>query len=314
MYLVDELDLAEGVALVRPADPGYSTAARQVTAIEVTRELRQARWGDAEVHFGDVQVRREVVGFIRRHPDTGRPLGEFPLSLPPQTLRTRAVWWTISASQRGRLAGSGGGPARRGACRRACVDRVAAPVCRVRSLGRRRCFSRSAPGHRAAYRFRLRRARWRGGVRRAWLPRGARVAAARPPTRSGVASARRGARLASSRPNAGMATSPFPSRARSPCWSACWPAAAPRSRTVRRRPAARRTAGGRIRKIGQDQEEYAGSTQKGGDPRRGGERGSPNGPAPGGQSRARTGKAYVDPGQVTNRSRHADTTKTCFQP
>jgi DEAD/DEAH box helicase domain-containing protein len=103
MYLVDELDLAEGVALVRPADPGYSTAARQVTAIEVTRELRQASWGGAEVHFGDVQVRREVVGFIRRHPETGRPLGEFPLSLPPQTLRTRAVWWTISPSQRSRL-------------------------------------------------------------------------------------------------------------------------------------------------------------------------------------------------------------------
>ena len=103
MYLVDELDLAEGVALVRPADPGYSTAARQVTAIEVTRELRRVSWGGAEVHFGDVQVRREVVGFIRRNPDTGRPLGEFPLSLPPQTLRTRAVWWTISAGQRGRL-------------------------------------------------------------------------------------------------------------------------------------------------------------------------------------------------------------------
>jgi DEAD/DEAH box helicase domain-containing protein len=103
MYLVDELDLAEGVALVRPADPGYSTAARQVTAIEVTRELRQASWGCAEVHFGDVQVRREVVGFIRRHPETGRPLGEFPLSLPPQTLRTRAVWWTIPAGHRGRL-------------------------------------------------------------------------------------------------------------------------------------------------------------------------------------------------------------------
>jgi DEAD/DEAH box helicase domain-containing protein len=103
MYLVDELDLAEGVALVRPVDPGYSTAARQVTAIEVTRELRQASWGCAEVHFGDVQVRREVVGFIRRHPETGRPLGECPLSLPPQTLRTRAVWWTISASQRSRL-------------------------------------------------------------------------------------------------------------------------------------------------------------------------------------------------------------------
>src|SRR5450631_2799434 len=61
-----------------------------------------------------------------------------------------------------------------------------------------------------------------------------------------------------------------------------------------------------IGKIGQDQEEYAGTARKGGDPRRGGERGSPNGPAPGGQSRARTSKAYVYPGQVTNRSRHAD--------
>ncbi len=103
LYLVDELDLAGGVALVRPDDPGYSTAARQVTAIEVTRELRQANWGSADVHFGDVQVRREVVGFVRRHPETGRPLGEFPLSLPPQTLRTRAVWWTISPGLRARL-------------------------------------------------------------------------------------------------------------------------------------------------------------------------------------------------------------------
>jgi DEAD/DEAH box helicase domain-containing protein len=103
LYVVDELDLAGGVALVRPGDPGYSTAARQVTAIEVTRELRQESWGAAAVHFGDVQVRREVVGFVRRHPETGRPLGEFPLSLPPQTLRTRAVWWTISPGQRARL-------------------------------------------------------------------------------------------------------------------------------------------------------------------------------------------------------------------
>ncbi len=104
LYLVEELDLAAGVALVRPADPGYSTAARQVTAIEVTRELRQASLGrSGGVHFGDVQVLREVVGFVRRHPETGRPLGEFPLALPPQTLRTRAVWWTIPADERARL-------------------------------------------------------------------------------------------------------------------------------------------------------------------------------------------------------------------
>jgi DEAD/DEAH box helicase domain-containing protein len=107
MYLVDELDLAEGVALVQAADPGYSTSARQVTTIEVARELRSDSWGQAAVHFGDVRVRREVVGFVRRSLQNGRPIGTDPLSLPPQTLRTRAVWWTISAGQRSQLVDRG---------------------------------------------------------------------------------------------------------------------------------------------------------------------------------------------------------------
>jgi DEAD/DEAH box helicase domain-containing protein len=107
MYLVDDLDLAQGVALVRPVDPGYSTSARQVTVIEVARELRSDSWGPAAVHFGDVRVRREVVGFVRRSLQTGRPLGTAPLTLPPQTLLTRAVWWTISAGQREQLADRG---------------------------------------------------------------------------------------------------------------------------------------------------------------------------------------------------------------
>jgi len=41
-----------------------------------------------------------VTSFTRRNPETGQPLGEEPLDLPPRALRTRAVWWTISAGQR----------------------------------------------------------------------------------------------------------------------------------------------------------------------------------------------------------------------
>ena len=107
MYLVEELDLAAGVALVQPADPGYATSARQVTAIEISRTLRSESWPGATVHFGDVQVQRQVTGYVRRSARTNRPLGRFPLSLPPQTLRTRAVWWTISARQRRRLLDQG---------------------------------------------------------------------------------------------------------------------------------------------------------------------------------------------------------------
>jgi DEAD/DEAH box helicase domain-containing protein len=103
MYEVTRLDLAEGVALVAPHDPGYTTSAREVTGIDVIASLRQVAWGPGAVHFGDVEVIRQVTSFTRRHPETGQPLGDFPLDLPPRTLRTRAVWWTVSAGQRAAL-------------------------------------------------------------------------------------------------------------------------------------------------------------------------------------------------------------------
>jgi DEAD/DEAH box helicase domain-containing protein len=106
-YLVSRLDLADGVALVQPGDPGYSTTARDVTDIEVTSALRTAGWGEATLYFGEVTVTRQVVSYLRRRPETGRVLGEHELCLPPRTLRTRAVWWTISESQRRALDGAG---------------------------------------------------------------------------------------------------------------------------------------------------------------------------------------------------------------
>jgi DEAD/DEAH box helicase domain-containing protein len=107
MYLVTRLDLADRVALVEARDPGYATSARELTRIEVTAGLRSASWGAAQVHFGDVRVTRQVTSYVRRQLETGQPAGETPLDLPARTLRTRAVWWTISAEQRAELAGRG---------------------------------------------------------------------------------------------------------------------------------------------------------------------------------------------------------------
>jgi DEAD/DEAH box helicase domain-containing protein len=103
LYLVTALNLAEGVALVEPGDPGYLTSAREVTGIDVVSELRQEAWGPATVSFGEVDVVRQVTSFTRRNPENGQPLGEETLDLPPRALRTRAVWWTISAGQRDAL-------------------------------------------------------------------------------------------------------------------------------------------------------------------------------------------------------------------
>ena len=107
MYLVTELDLDCCVALVEACDPGYATSARELTGVEVAATLRREAWGDAEVGFGDVLVTRQVTSFVRRRVDTGQPAGVVPLDLPPRTLRTRAVWWTISPGQRDALASAG---------------------------------------------------------------------------------------------------------------------------------------------------------------------------------------------------------------
>jgi DEAD/DEAH box helicase domain-containing protein len=107
MYVVCKLDLAEGVALVSAADPGYTTSARDITGIDVVTSVRQAAWGPGEVHFGEVEVVRQVTAFTRRDPVTGRPLGETALDLPPRALRTHAVWFTISPGQRTALVSQG---------------------------------------------------------------------------------------------------------------------------------------------------------------------------------------------------------------
>jgi DEAD/DEAH box helicase domain-containing protein len=107
MYLVSRLSLDECVALVEPCDPGYTTSARELTVVDVAATARCADWGQAEVGFGDVQVTRQVTSFAKRRADTGQPIGVEPLDLPPRTLHTRAVWWTISPEQRAGLARAG---------------------------------------------------------------------------------------------------------------------------------------------------------------------------------------------------------------
>jgi DEAD/DEAH box helicase domain-containing protein len=107
MYLVTKLDLDDCVALVEAGDPGYATSARELTRVEVAATVRQVAWGEAEVGFGDVLVTRQVVSFAKRRLDTGQPFGVEALDLPPRTLRTRAVWWTISPEQRAGLASAG---------------------------------------------------------------------------------------------------------------------------------------------------------------------------------------------------------------
>jgi DEAD/DEAH box helicase domain-containing protein len=96
-YLVDELDLADAVALVHAAEPDWTTTARDTTDIRVVSSLRERELDDVSLHFGVVDVTNQVVSYLRRRIATGEVLDEHPLDLPARQLRTRAVWYTLSA-------------------------------------------------------------------------------------------------------------------------------------------------------------------------------------------------------------------------
>ncbi|WP_345558715.1 DEAD/DEAH box helicase [Streptomonospora halophila] len=103
-YVVDELDLEESVALVHAEAPDHSTWARDTTEVEVLRTLRGRDWGpESAVRFGEVEVTRQVVSYLKRDVRTGAVLGEQTLDLPERRLNSRAVWWTLAPEATDRL-------------------------------------------------------------------------------------------------------------------------------------------------------------------------------------------------------------------
>jgi DEAD/DEAH box helicase domain-containing protein len=97
-YVVEQLDLEEAVALVRADDPDYSTSARDITDIRIAETLRTATFDGVTLSFGSVDVTHQVVAFLKKRLGSGEVLGEEPLDLPARQLRTKAVWYTVSAA------------------------------------------------------------------------------------------------------------------------------------------------------------------------------------------------------------------------
>ncbi len=94
-WLVSDLDLDHGVALMSPAVLDYSTTARELTALRIRSEERHQPWAAGRLAYGEVEVTQQTVSFLRRRQPSGEVLGEVPLDLPARTLRTAAVWWSL---------------------------------------------------------------------------------------------------------------------------------------------------------------------------------------------------------------------------
>jgi DEAD/DEAH box helicase domain-containing protein len=96
-FLVRELDLVGRVALVEEADPDFYTQARDVTDIRIVDAIEDRALGpETDLSYGTVHVANQVVGYVRKLVSTNEIVGDAPLALPPVTLETKAVWWTLT--------------------------------------------------------------------------------------------------------------------------------------------------------------------------------------------------------------------------
>jgi len=96
-WLVESLDLEHHVAVMTRTDGDYSTTARDVTDIAVAGVSETCDWGGCALTLGEVEVTHQVVSFLKRRSPGGEVVAEEPLDLPPRTLRTTALWWTVPA-------------------------------------------------------------------------------------------------------------------------------------------------------------------------------------------------------------------------
>jgi DEAD/DEAH box helicase domain-containing protein len=92
-YLVRELDLTALVALVEPFSGDWYTQAKKDTMTQIV-ESRQSSWRlGLELHFGEIEVTEQVVGYERKTVSSQERIELVPLELEPSTFATEAIWY-----------------------------------------------------------------------------------------------------------------------------------------------------------------------------------------------------------------------------
>ena len=94
-FVIDELDLDDGLALAHPEEPDWTTSAREVSDVTIIETHDQRSFGPLTVASVSVEVTDQVVGYLRKAL-SGEILDSVPLDLPEHTLTTRAVMYTIT--------------------------------------------------------------------------------------------------------------------------------------------------------------------------------------------------------------------------
>ncbi len=96
-WQVERLDVEAGEAHLTPADDQDAyTQARENTDIDIAEVHDTAPCGAGRVHVGSVTVTNQVVAYQRKRASTNEVVETVPLDVPPRTLSTLGVWYTVA--------------------------------------------------------------------------------------------------------------------------------------------------------------------------------------------------------------------------
>jgi DEAD/DEAH box helicase domain-containing protein len=96
-YLVRELDLTTLHAVVEPFKGDWYTQAKKDTMTRIVESRRvESRLG-LELHFGEIEVTEQVVGYERKTLSSQERIELVQLDLPPTTFATEAIWFMPDA-------------------------------------------------------------------------------------------------------------------------------------------------------------------------------------------------------------------------
>ncbi len=102
-YEVEQLNLFDGQAIVRPFDDKWYTRPKTDTEIFIDKVGARREVAGVELCFGDVSVTDRVTGYQRILTADQEAIDLIDLELPDQEFRTKALWYTVPRELTGDL-------------------------------------------------------------------------------------------------------------------------------------------------------------------------------------------------------------------
>ena len=94
-YIVEDLDLLENVARLRPTELDYYTEPKSDSTVAVVEETETESATGAQKSFGELSITNQITGYHKIQWYTHERLGVGEVDLPPTELQTSGYWLTL---------------------------------------------------------------------------------------------------------------------------------------------------------------------------------------------------------------------------